>query len=137
MKKGVLKNFVKSMGKHLCQSLLLHKVAGLRSATFSKKRLWHRCFPVNFTKFLKTPFAQNTSGRLLLWATASKTLNTRVKIKRRSKVQEKIMSCEEKIMSCQWKTFSKNYKPVRVWLWLVYKLTKNYQISDFSSRYSN
>ena len=104
---------------------------------FAKKRLWHRCFPVNFTKFLKTPFAQNTSGRLLLWATASKTLNTRVKIKRRSKVQEKIMSCEEKIMSCQWKTFSKNYKPVRVWLWLVYKLTKNYQISDFSSRYSN
>ena len=31
-----------------------------------KKRLWHRCFPVNFAKFLKTPFSQNTSGRLLL-----------------------------------------------------------------------
>ena len=26
----------------------------------------------------------------------------------------------------QWKTFSKNYKPGRVWLWLVYKFTKNY-----------
>ena len=25
-------------------------------ATFFKKRLWHRCFPVNFTKFLRTPF---------------------------------------------------------------------------------
>ena len=31
-----------------------------------KKWLWHRCSPVNFAKFLKTPFLQNTSGRLLL-----------------------------------------------------------------------
>ena len=31
-----------------------------------KKSLWHRCFPVNFTKFLRTSFLQNTSGRLLL-----------------------------------------------------------------------
>ena len=30
-----------------------------------KKRLWHRCFPVNFAKFLRTPFLQNTSRRLL------------------------------------------------------------------------
>ena len=28
--------------------------------------LWHRCFPVNFGKFLGTSFLQNTSGRLLL-----------------------------------------------------------------------
>ena len=25
------------------------------------------CFPVNFEKFLRTPFLQNISGRLLLW----------------------------------------------------------------------
>ena len=31
-----------------------------------KKRLWHRCFPVNFVKFLRTPFLQNTFRRLLL-----------------------------------------------------------------------
>ena len=31
-----------------------------------KKRLWHRCFPVNFAKFPRTPFLQNTSGRLFL-----------------------------------------------------------------------
>ena len=31
-----------------------------------KKRLWHWCFAVNFAKFLRTPFLQNTSGRLLL-----------------------------------------------------------------------
>ena len=50
----------------LCQSLFFNKVAGLRPATLFKKRLWRRCFPVNFVKFLRTPFLQNTSGRLLL-----------------------------------------------------------------------
>ena len=30
--------------------------AGLRPATLLKKRLWHRCFPVNLAKFLRTPF---------------------------------------------------------------------------------
>ena len=55
-KKGILRNFAKFTGKHLCQSLFLNKVAGLRLATLFKKRLWHRCFPVNFAKFLRTPF---------------------------------------------------------------------------------
>ena len=60
IKKGVLRNFTKFTGKRLCQSLSFNKVAGLRPA-----RLSHRCFPVNFVKFLRTPFLQNTSGRLL------------------------------------------------------------------------
>ena len=38
------------------------------SFLFIKKRLWHGCFPVNVLKFLRTPFLQNTSGRLLLHA---------------------------------------------------------------------
>ena len=38
----------------------------VQPATLLKKRLWHRCFPVNFAKILRTPFLQNTSGRLLL-----------------------------------------------------------------------
>ena len=38
----------------------------LRPETLFKKRLRYRCFPVNFAKFLRTPFLQNTSGRLLL-----------------------------------------------------------------------
>ena len=59
-KKGVIRNFVKLIGKHLSQSLFFNKIAGL--ATLSKKRLWYRCFPVNFVKFLSTPFLQNTSG---------------------------------------------------------------------------
>ena len=30
----------------------LNKVAGPRPATLLKKKLWHRCFPVNFVNFL-------------------------------------------------------------------------------------
>ena len=59
-KKGVLRDFAKFTGMHLCQGLIFNKVAGLRSATLLEKRLWHRCFPVNFAKFLRTPFLQNT-----------------------------------------------------------------------------
>ena len=55
-KKDVLRNFTKFTGKHLRQSLVYNKVADLRSVTLLKKRLWHRCFPVNFVKFLRTPF---------------------------------------------------------------------------------
>ena len=65
-KKGVLRNFTKFTGKHLCQSLLFNKVAGPRPATLLKKRLWHRCFPVNFAKFLRTPFLTEHLRWLLL-----------------------------------------------------------------------
>ena len=136
-KKDVLKYFAKSIGKHLCQGLFFNKVAALRSATLLKKRLWHRCFSVNFAKFLRIPFAQKTSGRLLLWTIASETLNTKYLdlIKRRSKVQEKNKSCKRALNFDQWKTFSKNYKPMRVWLWLVYKFTKSCQIYRLFSEF--
>ena len=42
------------------------KTPAPESATLLKKRLRRRCFPVDFAKFLRTPFSQNTSGRLLL-----------------------------------------------------------------------
>ena len=57
-KKGALRNFAKFLGKHLCQSLM--------PATLIKKRLWHRCFPVNFAKFLRTPFLTEHLQWLLL-----------------------------------------------------------------------
>ena len=41
-KKGVLRNFAKFTGKHLCLSLFFNKVLA-----------W--CFPVNFARFLRTP----------------------------------------------------------------------------------
>ena len=43
-KKGVLRSFAKFTGKHL------------RPTTLFKKKLWHRCFPVNSAKFLWTHF---------------------------------------------------------------------------------
>ena len=52
--KGVLRNFAKFTGKHLCQSLFFNKVAG-SSSTLFKKRIWHRSFPANFAKFLTAP----------------------------------------------------------------------------------
>ena len=62
----------------LCKKVLLEiwqnsqenncaKVSFLINLQALKKRLWHRCFPVDFVKFLRTPFLQNTSGRLLLY----------------------------------------------------------------------
>ena len=64
--KGAPKNFVKFTWKHLYRSLFLCKVVFIRLATLLKKRLRRRCFHENFTKFLRVPFLDNTSGRLLL-----------------------------------------------------------------------
>ena len=61
-KKGVLRNFAKFTGKYLSQGLFFNKVGCLRPATLLKNRLWYRCFPVNFAKFLKHLFLKNTSG---------------------------------------------------------------------------
>ena len=65
-KQGALKFLTKFTGKHQCQSLFFNKVAGLRPAILSKKRLWHKGFPVNFAKFLRTPFFIEHLQRLLL-----------------------------------------------------------------------
>ena len=43
-KKGVLENFTK-FTENTCAKV-----------SFLKKRLWHRCFPVNFVKFLRATF---------------------------------------------------------------------------------
>ena len=64
--KSVLRNFTKFTGKNLCQSLFFNIVARLMPATLLKKRLWHKCFPVNFAKFLRTPFLIEHSRWLLL-----------------------------------------------------------------------
>ena len=56
--------FAKFTGKFLCQGLFFSETAGLRPKIQSEKRLRRRFFPVNFTKFLRTPFWENASGRL-------------------------------------------------------------------------
>ena len=45
MKKGVLRNFAKFAGKHLCQSLFFNKVAGLKTGVsiLRSNRFIDRC----------------------------------------------------------------------------------------------
>ena len=80
---GVVKNFVTFTGKHLCWSLFLITlqvtklainipewcrrrsgvfIVNFEACNFIKRRLQHRCFPMKFEKFSRTPFLQNTSG---------------------------------------------------------------------------
>ena len=64
-----LRNFAKFTGKHLCQSQaeacnFIKKETQL--AALLRKRLWHRCFTVNFAKFLRTPFLKKHLRWLLL-----------------------------------------------------------------------
>ena len=71
---------------------------------------------MTFANCLRTQFVQNTSGRLLLWSTASETSNSKYLelVKRGSKVQENNMSRECTLNFDQRKTFSENYKPMRL-----------------------
>ena len=50
----------------LCERVFLEISQNSQENNFIKKRLWDRCFPVDFVKFVRTPFLQNTSGQLLL-----------------------------------------------------------------------
>ena len=56
-KKGVLGNFTKFVEKYLCQSLFFNKVGSEDLA---------QVFSSEFSEIFKTPFIQNTLGRLLL-----------------------------------------------------------------------
>ena len=69
---------LKPMTHKTCRLMVFYKIVILKSltkvtrnptyrSTFSiKKRLWYRCFPVNFAKHWKAPFVKNTSNGLLL-----------------------------------------------------------------------
>ena len=71
---SVLRNFTKFTGEYV----------GL-PATLSKKKLWHRCFPVNFVKFLRTLFLTEHLWWLLLyvpiWARSVSYLKRAVLVK--------------------------------------------------------
>ena len=49
----------------------LELVVDLRPATLFKKKLWHRCFPVNFAKFARTVFLLEHFWWLLLLSEVS------------------------------------------------------------------
>ena len=99
---------------------------------FIEKETLADVFSCEFCEIFK-----NTFGRLLLWTNASETSNTKYLqlIERRSKVQKKNMSCKRALNFDQCKTFSEDYKPIRVWLWLVYKCTENSQIYRLFSEF--
>ena len=59
--KSVMK-ILKKKSEAATGGILLKKA--LRLATLLKKRLWHKCFPMSFAKFLRAPFLQNTSGEV-------------------------------------------------------------------------
>ena len=77
--KGVLRIFSKFTGKHQCWSVFLIK---LQTCSSFKKRLQHRCFPVKFARFFRTPILymityaiQNSCTKTFtakfMWTTAS------------------------------------------------------------------
>ena len=61
-KKGVLRNFAKFTGKHLCQNLFFSKVAG-QACNFIKKEILAQVFSFEFCKIFKnTIFYRTTPG---------------------------------------------------------------------------
>ena len=66
---GALENFAKFAEKHRFST----KVTGLQPSTLLKTRLWHRCFPVSFAKFLITTFSAEYPPWPLLYIKLSRT----------------------------------------------------------------
>ena len=81
-KKGFLKISQNSQENTCARISVLIKVSVL------KKRLCHRCFPVNFAKFLRTPFLieQNTSGGCF-WKDQKVSKNPRKQLWKNSTIQ--------------------------------------------------
>ena len=65
LKIDILKSFAKFIGKHLCWSLFLKNLQA-EALQLHKKRLQHRCFPVKFSKLLRTPLLTEHLRWLLL-----------------------------------------------------------------------
>ena len=78
IKKGILQNTLRkrknkeiilqnSEGNTCVRASFLEKASDLGPVTLLKKILWHKCFPVNFLKFLRAPYLKNTFGTLVLF----------------------------------------------------------------------
>ena len=116
-KKGVLRNFIKYTGKHLCKSLFFNEVSGLRPATLLKTRLLHRCFPVNFVKFLRTPILTEhlhiSFGRVATRTTLNSSTFPLTQ-QHTNKHLLKRNSPEMKSWTVQFKTPGHHYKPAAI-----------------------
>ena len=56
---------------------LLNKVACTQGCNFIEKRLQHRCFPMKFMKFFRTPILKNFSERLFLDRLSNKLFDSK------------------------------------------------------------
>ena len=74
-KKALVKNFAIFQKKTSVWESLFDKASGLSPCNFIKKRLQHKCFPVKFAKFLRTPILKNIYERLLLFFVLCMYLN--------------------------------------------------------------
>ena len=88
---GGLINYAKYTKIRVYPGLFFDKVSGFQAATLLKKRRLYRCFPMNLAIFLRAPFLQNTSRRLLLSA-------ARILLKLN---KEAIKRCSMKCVICQ------------------------------------
>ena len=59
-KKGILRNFAKFTGKHLCQSLFFNKVAGNQACNIIKKESLVQVFSCEFCGVSKNTFSNRT-----------------------------------------------------------------------------
>ena len=60
--RNIFENFANFTGQKLCWGLFLIKL----QVTFINQRLQHRCFPVKFTKLVRTLILKNICRRLLM-----------------------------------------------------------------------
>ena len=67
VKKSIPKNFANFTGEHLRWILL-------QACNFIKKRFQHWCFPVKFSKFLRTSILKNICERLILFVSPQNTI---------------------------------------------------------------
>ena len=65
LRKDVSRNSTKFKGKHLCQSLFFL----IKLQSLLKKRLWHRCFPVNLWNFYEYLFYRTPLGDCFYYLT--------------------------------------------------------------------
>ena len=65
--KIILQKFRKIHRKALVSQSLSWQICKPQTCNFIRKRLQHKCFLVNFAKFLITLFLQNTSGQLITY----------------------------------------------------------------------
>ena len=62
-------------------------------------------------------------------------VRNKLQTKEDQKFEKRICHVNHALYFDQWKTFSTNYKPMRVWLRLVYKFTENYCRSRLFSKF--